>query len=92
MSLLLKRGILMQHRWKVLPFCFTVSVHYTGNKYWPNQAVISKVPYNLFYQYQLPQFMDLLDPLEKAAQAPRFYRPFQGDLTNKMGRKHGPYF
>lgn len=89
MPLLLTHGVLMWHRWELVLFCFTVSVHYTGNKYWPNQAVISKVPHNLFYQYQLPQFMG---PLENTAQVPRFYRPFQGDLTNKMDGKHGPYF
>lgn len=82
-------GAIIWHRWKLVLFCFSVSVHYTGNKYQPNQAVISKVPYNLFYQCQLPW---LMDPLEKAAQAPSFYRLFQGDPRNKTYGKHGPYF
>jgi hypothetical protein len=33
-----------------------------------------------------------MDPLEKAAQVPQFYRPFEGDLTNKLDGKYGPGF
>lgn len=80
---------IMQHRWKVVLFCFTVSVHYSDNKYWTNHAVISKAPYNLFYQYQLLQFYI---PQSKAAEVPKFYKSLQGDLTNKNGWKIQPGF
>lgn len=80
---------IMQHRWKVVLFCFSVSVHYSDNKYWTNHAVISKAPYNLFYQYQLLQFYV---PQRKAAEVPKFYKSLQGDLTNKNGWKIQPGF
>ena len=33
-----------------------------------------------------------MDPLEKAVQVPQFYRPFEGDPTNKLDGKYGRVF
>lgn len=63
-----RHGLVMRSRRKLGLFRFLLSVHRTGNKHGPHHAVISKVPYHLFYQHQLPQFMN---PPEKAAQVPR---------------------
>lgn len=79
---------IMQHRWKVVLFCFTVSVHYSGNKYWTNQS---------FLRLHITHFTSIscysfIFPRQKLPEFPSFIRHFKETSQIKMYGKYGLAF